>query len=94
MINTINKLDGSKLAIFWSFFLALVALLLIGWHLVFADGPDALPEIQFLEGVVQAVLVAGGGISTVHVVTGAIVQAKQAKQPAPSNGGANGSAVS
>lgn len=83
MTKFINNLDGSKLAIFWSFFLALVALLFIGWHLVFADGPDALPEIGFLEGVVQAVLVAGGGISTVHVVTGAIVSAKAKSQGGP-----------
>lgn len=78
MLNFVNKLDGSKLAIFWSFFLALVALLFIGYHLTFADGSDAVSEIQFLEGVVQAVLFAGGGISTVHVVTGAVVAAKTA----------------
>lgn len=83
MSGFINGLDGSKLAIILSFILALGALIFIGWHLIAVDGPDAIPEIQFMEQVVQAALIAGGGISTVHVVTGAIVQAKAAKNQAP-----------
>lgn len=83
MTGFINGLDGSKLAILLSFVIALGALIFIGWHLIAVDGPDALPEIQFMEQVVQAVLLAGGGISTIHVVTGAVVQAKQAKNQPP-----------
>lgn len=79
MTGFINSLDGSKLAIIGSFLLALGAMLFIGFHLTFADGTDAPAEIQFLEQVVKAVLLTGGGISTVHVVTGAIVNAKTAK---------------
>ena len=79
MVSLINNLDGSKLAILLSFVLALGALVFIGWHLIAVDGPGAIPEIQFMEQVVQAALIAGGGISTVHVVTGAIIQAKTGK---------------
>lgn len=86
MLNFINNLDGSKLAIVWSFIIALAALVFIGIHLVIVDGRDALPEIQFMEGVVNTVLLAGGGISTVHVITGAIVNSKAAKNATqPSN---------
>ena len=90
MTDFINRLDGSKLVIFWSFFIAMIAMLIIGWHLIAADGPSASSEIQFLEGVVQAVLVTGGGISTVHVVTGAVLTNKANKQqpPAAPPGGA------
>lgn len=82
MSGFINSLDGSKLAIILSFILALGALIFIGWHLIAIDGPDAIPEIQFMEQVVQAALIAGGGISTVHVITGAVVASKTKNQAA------------
>ncbi|HEY7415946.1 MAG TPA: hypothetical protein VH593_12185 [Ktedonobacteraceae bacterium] len=83
MIEILNKLDGSKLVIFWSFTLALIAIIFIGVHIVLADGATAPAEIGFLEQVVQSVLVAGGGISTVHVVTGAVVAHKANKNQPP-----------
>lgn len=92
MVKFLNNLDGSKLAIVWSFIIALAALIFIGIHLIVVDGRDAIPEIAFMEQVVQTVLLAGGGISTVHVVTGAIVQAKaknQQQQPPELNGAKN-----
>lgn len=79
MVNWINNLDGSKLAILGAFLLALAALILVGWHLIAVDGVDAIPEIGFMEKVVETVLYMGTGISTVHVVTGAVVNAKAAK---------------
>lgn len=85
MLKFLNNLDGSKLAIIWSFIIALAALIFIGIHLVWVDGRDAVAEIQFMEGVVNTVLLAGGGISTVHVVTGAIVNTKTAKNQAASS---------
>lgn len=80
MTGFINSLDGSKIAILLSFFLAMGAMLFIGIHLVTADGSETVPILNFFEGIVNSVLIAGGGISSIHVVTGAIVQAKQAKQ--------------
>lgn len=84
MSNFINSLDGSKIAILLSFLLASVAMLFIGIHLVTADGSETVPILNFFEGIVNSVLIAGGGISSIHVVTGAIVQAKQAKAAAQS----------
>lgn len=72
VIKNINLLDGSKVALMCMFLLAAIAMIFIGWHLLAADGPDSLPEIGFLEHVVDSVLVAGAGVSTIHVVTGAV----------------------
>lgn len=72
MRNFLNAIDGSKFTLFFMFLLATLAILFIGIHLLAADGPDTLPEIAFLEHVVDSILVAGGSISTIHVVTGAV----------------------
>ena len=79
MSNFINSLDGSKISILLAFFLAALAMLFIGIHLVTADGTETIPILNFFEGIVNSVLLAGGGISGFHVVTGAIVQVKTAK---------------
>lgn len=80
----INGLDGSKIAILLSYFLAMLGMIFIGIHLLTADGSETVPILNFFEGIVNSILIAGGGISSIHVVTGAIVQAKQAKAAAQS----------
>lgn len=92
MTRFLNNIDGSKLAIFCSFLLALAAMIFIGIHLLRVDGTEGLAEIQFLEQVVQTVLAAGGLISSVHVVTGAIVNVKNSKNQPQTQGGGTGNA--
>lgn len=81
MLSFLNKADGSKVAIFGALFLAFIAINYVGLHLIFVDGPDSIPEIQFLEGIVQAVVYSAAGVSSVHVITGAVSAYKTRLMP-------------
>lgn len=78
MLKFLNNIDGSKFVIAWAFLLALAAVVFIGIHILIRDGQAGLAEIGFLEGIIQSVLYSAAGISTVHVVTGAVASHKMA----------------
>lgn len=79
MVNFFNKIDGSKLTIFYAFTLALAAIIFIGVRIVLVDGGTVGSEIGFLENTINTILYVTFGISSFHVGVGAISAHKQAK---------------
>ena len=73
-----TKLLGDNVAMFTigSILIPLLAVLLIGCHVLFADGPHVNQEITFLEFI-------GGGGTLVHALSG-VVHAWLAKTKTPS----------
>ncbi len=79
MADFFNKIDGSKLVIFYSFTLALAAVVFLGLRIVIVDGSAVSSEIAYLEQIVDTILYVTFGISSFHVGVGAISGYKQKK---------------